>query len=75
MTKQISVLRGALCSSVLLEEHVKPLGCLETALEDRAVLDGVWVTAPAIKDVMIIPCHCLQIHTDRLQTHILCVCT
>ena len=63
MAKQVCLLAGALCSGVLLEQQVEALGCLVTALEDRAVLQGVWITAPAVKDVMIIPCHGLHIRT------------
>ena len=61
-----------LCSpcfiAVLLEQQVEPLSCLVTALEDRAVLQGIWVTAPAVKDVMIIPRHGLQ----HISTHFEC---
>ena len=60
VSKQVCFCVGPLCCCVLLEQQVKALGCLETALEDRAVLYGVWVTTPAVKDVMIIPCHGLH---------------
>ena len=53
-------LSNALQSRVLLEKQIEAAGCLVTALEDRAVLEGVWVTAPAIKDVVVIPCHGLH---------------
>ena len=60
MTKHVSELRDSSLIGVLLEQQVEALGSLEAALEDGAVLQALWVTAPAIKDVMVIPCHCLQ---------------
>ena len=51
---------NALQSGVLLEQQIEAAGCLVTALEDRAVLEGVRVTAPAIKDVMVVPRHGLH---------------
>lgn len=59
MAKHIS-LSDALLSRVLLEQQIEAAGCLVTALEDRAILEGLWVTAPAVKNVVIIPCHGLQ---------------
>lgn len=71
VSKQVCFSVGPLCCCVLLEQQVKALGCLETALEDRAVLDGVWVTAPAVKDVMIIPCHGLHMQCPTSASHII----
>ena len=59
MAKHVS-LSNTLQVCVLLEQEVEAAGRLETALEDRAVLQVLWVAAPAVKDVMIIPSHGLQ---------------
>ena len=59
VAKHVS-LSNTLQVCVLLEKEVEAAGRLETALENRAVLQVVWVTAPAVKDVMIIPSHGLQ---------------
>ena len=59
VAKQVC-LSNALQICVLLEEQVEAPGSLVAALEHGAVLQGVWVTAPAIKNVVIIPCHCLN---------------
>ena len=64
MAKHVCQLRHARLCGVLLEQKVEALGRLVTALEDRAVLQAVWVTAPAIKDVVIIPCHGLHEMTE-----------
>ena len=53
-------LSKALQVCVLLEQQVEAPGPLVAALEDRAVLQGLWVTAPAVKDVMVVPCHGLR---------------
>ena len=63
MAEHVS-LSYALQSCVLLEQQVEAAGCLVTALEDRAVLEAIWVTAPAVKDVVVIPSHGLQ-STDQ----------
>lgn len=63
MAKHVG-LSNALQSCVLLEQQIEAAGCLVTALEDRAVLEAIWVTAPAVKDVVVIPSHGLQ-STDQ----------
>lgn len=63
MAKHVG-LSNALQSCVLLEQQIEAAGCLVTALEDRAVLQAIWVTAPAVKYVVVIPCHGLH-STDQ----------
>ena len=68
VAKHVSELGHSSLIGVLLKQQVEALGSLEAALKDGAVLQAFWVTTPSIKDVMIIPRHCLH-GTCDVSTH------